>query len=185
LKPGGRLFLTAPLGSGLHQLPYHFYGGFTPEWYKYFLPKFGLQVIEITPNGGFFKLLAQECARVAWTFDKHKHLHGEHADFVHQLFNELLPRYLFALDEKCFIDQFTVGYHVEAIKSPSEGNVSEEVQLLEDMQKDFRNVPALIRLAEIELQRSNPKKAQKYLITALALEPQNAAAKTLWEKLHQ
>jgi SAM-dependent methyltransferase len=25
LKPGGRLLITAPLGSGLHQLPYHYY----------------------------------------------------------------------------------------------------------------------------------------------------------------
>lgn len=183
LKPGGRLFLTAPLGSGLHQLPYHFYGGFTPEWYKYFLPKFGLQVIEITPNGGFFKLLAQECARVAWTFGSHKHLHGEHSDFVHQLFNELLPRYLFALDEKCFIDQFTVGYHVEAIKLPPEANVSEEAHLLEDLQKDFRNVQVLVRLAEIEMNRSNQKKAKNYLIAALALDPQNLTAKALWEKL--
>src|SRR5688500_5551998 len=30
LAPGGRLLLTAPLGSGIHQEPYHFYGGFTP-----------------------------------------------------------------------------------------------------------------------------------------------------------
>lgn len=185
LQPGGRLFLTAPLGSGLHQLPYHFYGGFTPEWYKHFLPKFSLKVLEITPNGGFFKLLAQECARVAWTFGSHKHLHGEHADFVHQLFNELLPRYLFALDEKCFIDQFTVGYHVEAIKLPPEANVSEEAHLLEDLQKDFRNVRVLIRLAEIELQRTNPQKAHNYLIGALVLEPQNEVAKVLLEKLQK
>jgi predicted SAM-dependent methyltransferase len=185
LKPGGRLFLTAPLGAGLHQLPFHYYGGFTPEWYKLAAQKFNLHIEEISPNRGFFKLLAQECARVAWTFDKHKHLHGDHAAFIYQLFNELLPRYLFDLDKKCFIDQFTVGYHVEAIKLPPEANVSEEAHLLEDLQKDFRNVQALIRLAEIELQRTNPKKAQNYLIGALALEPQNEAAKTLWDKLQR
>ena len=33
LKPRGRLFLTAPLGSGIHMPPYHFYGGFSPYWY--------------------------------------------------------------------------------------------------------------------------------------------------------
>lgn len=184
LKPGGRLFLTAPLSSGLHQLPYHFYGGFTPEWYKYFLPKFGLQIIEITPNGGFFKLLAQECARLAWTFDKHKHLHGEHADFIHKLFNELLPSYLFALDEKCFINQFTVGYHIEAIKSPSKGNISEEVQLLENLQKDFKDVQTIVRLAEIEIENSNYKKARNLLIATLALDPENITAKKLLEKLN-
>ncbi len=37
LKPGGVLLLTAPLGSGIHQEPYHFYGGYTPFWYRRFL----------------------------------------------------------------------------------------------------------------------------------------------------
>src|SRR5258708_19124467 len=30
VAPGGRLILTAPLGSGIHQEPYHFYGGVNP-----------------------------------------------------------------------------------------------------------------------------------------------------------
>jgi predicted SAM-dependent methyltransferase len=118
LRPSGRLLITAPLGSGLHLMPYHYYGGYTPQWFKHFLPKFGLKVNEISPNGGFFKLLAQECARVAWTFPQHRHLHGNNVQFIWRLFNEWLPRYLFALDEQCFIDQFTVGYHVEAEKLP-------------------------------------------------------------------
>jgi predicted SAM-dependent methyltransferase len=116
VRSGGRIFLTAPLGSGLHQLPYHYYGGFSPEWYRHFLKSFGCRIKEITPNGGFFKLLAQECARVQWTLPQHQHLHGNKVDFIRHLFGEWLPRYLFALDEKCFIDQFTVGYHVEAVK---------------------------------------------------------------------
>jgi SAM-dependent methyltransferase len=116
LKPGGRLLLTAPLGAGLHQLPYHFYGGFTPSWYRHFSEKFGLAITEITPNGGFFKLLAQECARGAWTMPQHEHLHGANKEAVGMLFGELLPRFLFALDERCPIDQFTVGYHVEAVR---------------------------------------------------------------------
>jgi glycosyltransferase involved in cell wall biosynthesis/predicted SAM-dependent methyltransferase len=117
LRPGGRLFLTAPLGSGLHQLPFHFYGGFTPQWYKHFLPRFGLELEEIQPNGGFFKLMAQECARVAWTMPKHRALHGENADVIEYMFGQAIPRYLFALDERCFIDQFTIGYHVRAAKT--------------------------------------------------------------------
>ena len=118
LKPGGRLLLTAPLGSGLHQLPYHYYGGFTPDWYKLFCERFGLAIKEIVPNGGFFKLLAQECARVSWTMPNHKHLH-ENSETINHLFGDWLPRYLFSLEDKCFIDQFTVGYHVEAIKQVS------------------------------------------------------------------
>jgi predicted SAM-dependent methyltransferase len=117
IRTGGRLLMTAPLGSGLHQLPYHYYGGYTPEWYKHFFPKFALQVKEITQNGGFFKLLAQECARVKWTLPQHRHLHGSSVEFIRHLFGQWLPRYLFALEERCFIDQFTVGYHVEAVKN--------------------------------------------------------------------
>jgi SAM-dependent methyltransferase len=119
LRPGGRLFLTAPLGSGLHQLPYHYYGGMSKQWYCHFLPRFGLRPIEIMPNGGFFKLLAQECARVTWTMRQHRDFHGENVSFIRHLFGEWLPRYLFALEETCFIDQFTVGYHVEAVKPPN------------------------------------------------------------------
>lgn len=66
-----------------------------------------------------------------------------------------------------------------------ETDENEKVQLLEVLQKDFRNVPTLIRLAEIELQQSNNKKARNYLIGALALEPQNEAAKALWKKLQR
>src|SRR5215470_8556959 len=38
LRPNGRLLHTAPLGSILHQEPYHIYGGYTPYWYQKFLP---------------------------------------------------------------------------------------------------------------------------------------------------
>ncbi|MBA3953879.1 class I SAM-dependent methyltransferase [Candidatus Dependentiae bacterium] len=116
LKPGGKLLLTAPLGSGLHQMPYHFYGGYTPEWYRFFCDKFDLEIIEIIENGGTFKLLAQESARVAWSFDKHKEHHGKSAEFVYWLFNDFMPRYLFELDNKCFMPEFTIGYNVEAVK---------------------------------------------------------------------
>ena len=57
---GGILVLTAPLRSRLHQEPFHFYGGFTPHWYRYFMERVGFQVMGITPNGGFFALLGQE-----------------------------------------------------------------------------------------------------------------------------
>lgn len=116
VKPGGRLLITAPLGSGLHQLPYHYYGGFSPEWYRKFLGDFGCQIVSIIPNGGFYKLLAQECARMAWTMDEHKEFHGADSDLVGHIFGDLLPRYLFAMDEAVFSEHFTVGYFVEAEK---------------------------------------------------------------------
>jgi SAM-dependent methyltransferase len=65
LRKGGRLFLSAPLGSFLHQVPYHYYGGYTPYWFEKFLPQAGLRVDTLTPNQGFFSLFGQETQRYA------------------------------------------------------------------------------------------------------------------------
>lgn len=65
LKPGGKLLLTAPLGSGIHQEPYHFYGGYTPYWYQKFLTRAGFLEIIVEPNGGFFRHYGQESWRFA------------------------------------------------------------------------------------------------------------------------
>lgn len=116
LKPGGKLYVTAPLGSGLHQLPFHYYGGFSPEWYRHFAAQNGLEAVEITPNGGFFKLLAQECIRAAGLIAENRLASNDDLESVRALFTETLPRYLFSLEDKCFIDQFTIGYHVELAK---------------------------------------------------------------------
>lgn len=56
LRPGGAMLLTAPLLSLPHQEPYHFYGGYTEHWYRRFLDEAGCDVLEITPNQGFFSL---------------------------------------------------------------------------------------------------------------------------------
>jgi SAM-dependent methyltransferase len=52
LKPGGKLLLTAPVFSGLHMEPYHYYTGFTKNWYRHWLPECGFEVDSITPQGG-------------------------------------------------------------------------------------------------------------------------------------
>lgn len=177
LKEGGRLFLTAPLGSGLHQLPYHYYGGFTPEWYKHFCSKFGLYVSEISSNGGFFKLLAQECARIVWTLPQHQHLHGNHVDFIRDLFGEWIPRYLFEMEKKHCIDQFTVGYHVEAIKARD----IDIVQKLID--NDMKNVNLYIEAAQSLLNHGNFSHARRYVEDALELNPNNSALTDIYQQL--
>ncbi|MEI8312299.1 MAG: glycosyltransferase, partial [Verrucomicrobiota bacterium] len=116
LRPGGRAFVTAPLGSHLHQLPFHFYGGYTPEWYKRFGAACGLDPIEITPNGGFFKHLAQECARAAYMYSQQTNLHGSDAAEIHKLLSDSMPRFFFELDDKCFDEKCTVGFQVEFVK---------------------------------------------------------------------
>jgi ubiquinone/menaquinone biosynthesis C-methylase UbiE len=63
LRPGGRLILTAPLGSGIHQEPYHYYGGYTEFWYYTFLPQLGFSEVEVMPNDGSLMNFAQESVR--------------------------------------------------------------------------------------------------------------------------
>ncbi len=118
-KPGGRLLLTAPLGSGLHQEPYHFYGGYTDHWYRKFLTEFNCEIISIEPNRGFFAHLAQECARFTWTFERHKGEHGGYEEELSRLMGDVLPRYLFGLDTKIPMKEFTVGFLVEAKRLPT------------------------------------------------------------------
>jgi len=63
VKPGGRILVTAPLASYLHQAPYHYYGGYTPYWYRRFLPETGFELESIDTNQGFFSLFGQEAQR--------------------------------------------------------------------------------------------------------------------------
>lgn len=63
LRPGGTLIVTAPLGSGIHMPPYHYYGGFTPYWYEYVFPGHGFEIQSCQANEGFFKLYGQESQR--------------------------------------------------------------------------------------------------------------------------
>lgn len=115
LRQGGRMLVTAPLGSGLHQEPYHYYGGYTPHWYRHVAEKNGLRVVELRENGGFFALLAQECARVAWTMDQYKGLYEDPAS-MGLLFGEFLPRFLYQFDAPASFNKFTAGYFVELVK---------------------------------------------------------------------
>lgn len=125
LKPGGKLLLTAPLGSGLHQEPYHYYGGYTPYWYQKFLTQAGFAELRVEPNGGFFKHYGQESVRFARMLTPWKAT----APWPVRLF--LLPVWLISLpwfvlclplachllDRLDLEKKFTIGYNVVAIKA--------------------------------------------------------------------
>jgi len=120
IKPGGRLVLTAPLGSGIHMPPYHFYGGFSPYWYEHFCSEHGLTVESCEPNGGFFKLFGQESRRFA-AMARPRSLLLRIALFplevvVRVFFSLLLPVICHLLDGCESEGQFTVGYFVTAQK---------------------------------------------------------------------
>lgn len=114
LKKNGTILITAPLGSGLHQLPYHFYGGFTPEWYKKCLKANKIYTKSIIPNGGFFKHLAQETARAGHILESSNDTHIS-KNLLNSIKNDL-PHLYYLKEKDLFIEAFTVGYFVEGNK---------------------------------------------------------------------
>lgn len=114
VRPGGVVLLSAPLGSGLHQEPYHFYGGFTPYFYRKFLNELGFEPPNIRSLGGLFKHTGQEVGRVGrlmWDSPAAKNL------LLRCALRFWLPRKLYELEEGgLLIEEFTVGYVVEARK---------------------------------------------------------------------
>lgn len=124
LKPGGRLMLTAPLGSGVHQEPYHYYGGYTPYWYHEFLGAAGFSQIKVEANAGAFRFFAQESIRFVQTTRPFKLGMPLPVELLWLPFWSLLvPLLALAIPLVCsYLDRFdreqrfTVGYHVTAIK---------------------------------------------------------------------
>jgi len=121
LKPGGQLLLTAPLGSGLHQLPFHYYGGYTPGWYNHFLSRYGFSDIEISPNGGFFEHFGQESQRFALLLSPRRasagRLYWPLWAVATPVFGYLMPVLCAAISRADTGREFTVGYLVKATKS--------------------------------------------------------------------
>jgi SAM-dependent methyltransferase len=120
LKRGGVLLLSAPLGSGLHQEPYHFYGGYTPYWYDKFLTEYGFKIIELEPNMKFNSFFSQEFIR----FIRRTAPWNSIMNFIFTPiwllllpFSLILPLIAPIYDKKDTRKDFTIGYHVVAIKN--------------------------------------------------------------------
>lgn len=124
LKPGGRLILTAPLGSGIHQEPYHFYGGFTPYWYSRFLSEAGFTGIAIEANAGSFMSYSQESIRFIRMTRPFKLRMSVLIELfwmpvwilLAPLLGVFIPMACACLDRFDIERRFTVGYHVTADK---------------------------------------------------------------------
>jgi SAM-dependent methyltransferase len=124
LRPGGRMLLTAPLSSILHQEPYHFYGGFTPHWYLWALPAAGLEIESLEANRGFFSLFGQEARRFSALIDPWRDAGlGAARLGLAVLWGATLPllRVGFpllgvVLDRLGLEQVVTAGYHVAAVK---------------------------------------------------------------------
>lgn len=127
LEPGGKLILTAPLGSGIHQEPYHYYGGYTPWWYERFLGAAGFKDISIEPNEGSLRFFGQEALRFVLTTNPFKmDLPFAIRPLWFPVWMVLLPLLGLVVPILCkFLDRFdrerrfTVGYHVTARRAAS------------------------------------------------------------------
>ena len=123
LKYNGIVLLTAPQRSGVHQSPYHFYGGYTPFWYRHFFPQYSLKILSIEANGGFFKHYGEESQRfVSMLFPnngptKYRRLLFFPLFILLKLFALSMCVVCFWLDGMDTKKNFTVGYHIKAIKS--------------------------------------------------------------------
>lgn len=123
LKPGGKLMLTAPLGSGIHQEPHHYYGGFTPYWYQRFLAEVGFRDIRVESNAGSLRFFAQESIRFLTTTRPFIHFPLMPSIFwlpfwicLLPILGLIVPLASHALDRYDREQRFTVGYHVTAIR---------------------------------------------------------------------
>ena len=114
LAPGGRLFLSAPLASGIHQQPFYYYGGYSPHFYNKFLSEFGFEIVEIIPTGGLMKHVGQEVHRVGRIIEERAP--RRLSPLKKYILMRWLPLFLGKLDSELFVEEFTIGYLVEAVK---------------------------------------------------------------------
>jgi len=129
LKPGGKVILTAPLGSGIHQEPHHYYGGYTPYWYDKVFSERGFANIEIEANAGFFKFFSQESLRMlqlSRPFRLGMPVAGELLwapvwALLAPVLGLVVPVVCAWLDRFDTERRFTVGYHVTAQKLHATG----------------------------------------------------------------
>lgn len=128
LRGRGTLLLTAPLNARLHMEPYHYYGGFTPHWYRKFVPEAGFEIKSIEPNKGFFSHFGQEGQYFSGLIDPRRtgQLTAINRICIFSLWLITLPllRFLFPiagywLDGLGIEKTDTIGYHVIAVKGKS------------------------------------------------------------------
>lgn len=121
LKSGGKIYITAPLGSGVHFYPYHYYGGCSKSWYIKYLKEYSFNEILIKPKKRFFALYAQETQRALMFLKKSKKLRHKIFLPLIEFLSLALPIFLFELDKYDLDDadpltEFTIGYLVKARK---------------------------------------------------------------------
>lgn len=119
LKSGGFACITVPFTSGSHQEPYHFYSGFSLNFFKSMCLKFGFELVDYFQHGGFFRLMAQEILRMTEIYKTIKNNSGFESDnfeklvqIENSLANELIQIELSIGKSHQFLNGFSIGYGV-------------------------------------------------------------------------
>jgi len=120
LKPGGKLFLTAPQEWYLHQPP-HDYFRYTKYGLAHLLEKAGFKVISTEPHGGYFLLMSHRIALFPrFFFPPVKNpllrlLRKPFKELVVFIFTRLLPPVFVRMDRFDRDRYATAGYSVTAV----------------------------------------------------------------------
>ena len=121
LKPGGRLFLTAPQCFRLHQEP-HDYFRYTKYGLRHLVTKAGLTVESVEPQGGYFWFLADAIRPL------HRRLFGKERPLAWRILaaplalvsklmlTRLVPMAFFHLDSLDTKRTVTTGHELIAVK---------------------------------------------------------------------
>lgn len=125
LKPGGRLFLTAPQGWPEHQVP-HDYFRFTRFALRHLLESAGFTVEELAPLGGYFHYLGHRLSYVPRILfhqaPRWRRILLLPVEVVAMgLFSFLVPLTCFYLDPLDRRREFTLCYRVAARKGRADG----------------------------------------------------------------
>ncbi len=124
LKPGGQLFLTAPLGWPIHQPPHDFFR-YTSYGLECLFRRTGFNVESIRPQGGYFFYLAnclQHMHRLLFPHGRplSKRILLSPLQFLVALFASLLgPMVLYPLDRLDQKQDFTLNYECRCRKKAS------------------------------------------------------------------
>jgi len=119
LKPNGIACITVPFTSGSHQEPFHFYAGFSLNFFKKMCSDYEFEFIEHYQHGGFLRLMAQEILRMTQVYKlikNNSNYTSENFDklisFENELSNELLNLESRIGKNHDLINGFCIGFGV-------------------------------------------------------------------------
>ncbi len=124
LKPGGKIYLSAPQSWHQHQKPHDYYR-YTSFGFRHLLERSGFTVESIEPLGGYFWFLSFQMQNINyWIFSHRKNgrtwITWPLRAFFGLIFQLILPLILFYLDGLDPVKDETFGYFCIGVKQPLE-----------------------------------------------------------------